>query len=108
MSSNGNGSSGSSGSLAPISVASIAIGFISFAFTLAIWLHSFWDWFLTLSDAPTQVQDYLSTLRQGLYEEREHLKTVRRRGGGSGGGAGREGGIYVDGGPLTVINDAVS
>jgi hypothetical protein len=29
--------------LASVSVASIAVGFISFSFTLAIWLHAFWD-----------------------------------------------------------------
>lgn len=101
----------SGGSLPAISVASITIGFISFAFTLAIWLHSFWDWFQTLSDAPTQVQDHLSTLRQGLYEERAHLKRIRGRGiaGTRSGRARGSGGqdIYADGGPLKVINDAV-
>ena len=36
--------------LQSISVASIVIGFISFSFTLAIWLHAFWDAFITVGE----------------------------------------------------------
>ncbi|EPE24171.1 hypothetical protein GLAREA_08021 [Glarea lozoyensis ATCC 20868] len=100
--------------LPSISIASITIGFISFAFTLAIWLHAFWDAFLTLGAAPHQIQDALSTLRQGLYEEREYLRRVRRV---------RESrhspnlktpqinashkALYYEGGPTRVMTDAV-
>lgn len=91
-------------SLAPISIASIIIGFISFTFTLAIWLHAFWDAFVTLGKAPQQVQDALSVLRQGLYEEREYLKRTRRR---SQSHSGKAKSLYLEGGPQRVINDAV-
>lgn len=93
--------------LPPISIASVSIGFISFAFTLAIWLHAFWDAFLTVGAAPHQLRDSFSTLRQSLYEEREYLKRKKRR---------REGTVerdskmrmfYNEGGPTKVINDAV-
>ncbi|KAE8442392.1 hypothetical protein EG329_003408 [Mollisiaceae sp. DMI_Dod_QoI] len=95
--------------LAPISLASVVIGFISFTFTLAIWLHAFWDAFLTLGQAPSQLQDALSALRQALYEEREYLKRKRRRGDGSEGlsSSKSRATIYNDGGPTKVINDAV-
>ncbi|PMD54180.1 uncharacterized protein K444DRAFT_540598 [Hyaloscypha bicolor E] len=92
--------------LPSISIASIVIGFISFSFTLAIWLHAFWDAFLTLGSAPNQIQDALSVLRQGLYEEREHLKRKRRRGEGDHPGSKLKS-LYYEGGPTRVINDAV-
>jgi len=38
--------------LPSISLASVVIGFISFSFTLAIWLHAFWDAFNTIGAAP--------------------------------------------------------
>ena len=65
--------------LASISVASIAIGFVSFAFTLAIWLHAFWEAFVTVAHADRQIQDVLAMLRQQLYEELEYMRRVRRR-----------------------------
>jgi hypothetical protein len=89
--------------LAPISLAATIIGFISFSFTLAIWLHAFWDAFLTLGSAPHEIKDALSTLRQSLYEEREYLKRKRRR--GSGNSKGKT--LYAEGAPTKVINDAV-
>ena len=89
--------------LASISVASIAIGFVSFGFTLAIWAHAFWDAFQTLGAAPTQVQDSFSTLRQGLYEEREYLKRKRRRESSKS----KANSLYLEGGPTKVMNDAV-
>jgi hypothetical protein len=88
-------------SLAPISLVATIIGFISFSFTLAIWLQVFWDAFLTIGSAPEQVQDVLSSLRQGLYEEREYLKWKRRQKGG------RNSDLYYEGGPERVMNDAV-
>lgn len=87
--------------LAPISYASIIVGFISFSFTLAIWIQASWDAFLTIGSAPEQVQDTLSTLRQGLYEEREFLRRRRRQKGG------RRSGIYHEGGSARVMHDAV-
>lgn len=96
--------------LAPISLASITIGFISFSFTLAIWLHAFWESFLTLGQAPSQLQDSLSTLRQALYEEREYLKRKRRTGISTSEGLStskNRSTIYYEGGPTKVINDAV-
>ncbi|RDW77179.1 hypothetical protein BP6252_05232 [Coleophoma cylindrospora] len=93
-----------SSALAPISIASIIVGFISFSFTLAIWLHAFWDAFLTLAKAPQQVRDTLSTLRQGLYEEREYLKRTRRR---SQSHSSKTKSLYLEGGAQKVINDAV-
>lgn len=87
--------------LSPISLASTIIGFISFSFTLLIWLQASWDAFLTIGSAPQQVRDVLSTLRQGLYEEREYLRRKRRQKGG------RKSGIYYEGGPAKIMNDAV-
>ena len=91
-------------SIAPISLASIAIGFISFAFTLAIWLNAFWEAFGTLINAPYEVRDSLSPLRQGLYEEREYLKRLRKRQ-DSHSVKGKQ--LYYEGGPTKVINEAV-
>lgn len=101
-------SSTTTSSLAPISLASIIIGFISFSFTLAIWLHAFWEAFQTLGKAPLQVRDTLATLRQGLYEEREYLRRLRKRKLGTAEKKGEMGALYYEGGPIRVINDAVS
>ncbi|PSN67290.1 hypothetical protein BS50DRAFT_465539, partial [Corynespora cassiicola Philippines] len=65
--------------LAPISLASTLIGFISFAFTLATFFNVFWSSLRTIHGAPSQINDYLSTLKQGLLQERRHLRRVRRR-----------------------------
>ncbi|TAQ85228.1 hypothetical protein B7494_g6456 [Chlorociboria aeruginascens] len=92
-------------SLPPISLASTIVGFISFSLTLLIWLHAFWDAFLTVGSAPRQVRDQLSTLRQGLYEEREYLRRTRRRQSRSRPPRSPE--LYTEGGPSRVINDAV-
>jgi hypothetical protein len=55
-----------------------------------------------------RVTDTLSTLRQGLYEEREYLKRTRRnRESSSNRHISKSNGIYSDGGPTKVINDAV-
>jgi hypothetical protein len=89
--------------LASISLASVVIGFISFSFTLAIWAHAFWDAFNTIGAAPREVQDVFSTLRQGLYEEREYLKRKRRRESSKS----KANSLYAEGGPTKVINDAV-
>jgi len=89
-----------------ISLASIVIGFISFSFTLAIWLHAFWDAFLTIGQAPNQLQDYLSTLRQALYEEREYLKQNRWRDSTESDSKSAKA-LYYEGGPTKVITGAV-
>ena len=95
----------SSNALLPVSVASIVTGFISFAFTLLIWINNFWSAFATIAEAPKQVRDNMAPLRQALYEEREHLKVVRRKKVDK---RGELSGIYAEGGPLRVISDAVS
>ncbi|KAI9731104.1 MAG: hypothetical protein M1818_007962 [Claussenomyces sp. TS43310] len=93
--------------LAPISLASTIIGFISFALTVLIWLHSFWSWYETVVSAPAQIRDQLATLRQSLYEEREHVRRIRRRKLGGYEKRGSSDAIYFDGGPVKVIGDAV-
>ncbi|KAF2707252.1 hypothetical protein K504DRAFT_458692 [Pleomassaria siparia CBS 279.74] len=65
--------------IAPLSAVSVAIGFISFAFTLATFVRVFWDALLALYSAPSEIMDYLSNLKQGLLEERRHLRRVKRR-----------------------------
>jgi hypothetical protein len=85
----------------PLSLASTIIGFVSFTFTLLIWLQASWHAFLTLGSAPTQVRDSFSTLRQGLYEEREYLRWKRKQRGG------HSKGLYYEGGPARIMNDAV-
>ena len=66
-------------------------------------LHAFWDAFHTIGAAPQQVQDAFSTLRQGLYEEREYLKRKRRRESPKS----KANSLYLEGGPSKVLNDAV-
>lgn len=53
---------------------------------------------------PNRVQDVLSTLRQGLYEEREYLKRTRRS---STSTSKAPKTLYASGGPTAVINTAV-
>ena len=54
------------------------------------------------------MQDFLSTLRQGLYEEREYLKRARRnRESSSNRHIVKSNNLYEKGGPNKVINDAV-
>lgn len=94
--------------LPAISIASITIGFISFGLTVAIWLNAFWQAFLTIAHAQSQIQDELSVLRQRLYEEAEYLRKIRHRHKRPR----REGhrarnDIYGDSGPVRVISDAV-
>jgi hypothetical protein len=63
---------------------------------------------MILGLAPNQIQDALSTLRQGLYEEREYLKRKRRRGeGGRDPSSSKAKELYYEGGPTKIINDAV-
>lgn len=55
------------------------IGFVSFAFTLGTFFKVFWSNLGTFGAAPKEIQDYLSSLKQGLLEERRHLRRVRKR-----------------------------
>ncbi|KAF2236701.1 hypothetical protein EV356DRAFT_497568 [Viridothelium virens] len=66
-------------SIAPVSLASVVIGFVSFAFTVATAFRVFWSNIKTIRAAPTEVPDYLGNLKQALYEERAHLRAVRRK-----------------------------
>jgi hypothetical protein len=65
--------------LSPLSLLSITIGLISFAFTLATFLNVFWSSLQTLHAAPREITDFLSNLKQGLLEERRHLRRVGKR-----------------------------
>jgi hypothetical protein len=64
---------------APISLVSTLIGFVSFAFTLGTFLKVFWSNLGTFAAAPHQINDVLSSLKQGLLEERRHVRRARRR-----------------------------
>jgi hypothetical protein len=64
---------------APISLISALIGFISFTFTLGTFIKVFWSNLGTFAAAPHEINDYLSSLKQGLLEERRHLRRSRRR-----------------------------
>jgi len=64
---------------APISLVSTLIGFVSFAFTLGTFIKVFWSNLGTFAAAPEEINDYLSSLKQGLLEERRHLRRSRRR-----------------------------
>ncbi|KAJ4990964.1 hypothetical protein SVAN01_03535 [Stagonosporopsis vannaccii] len=63
----------------PLSMVSTVIGFVSFAFTLGTFFKVFWSNLGTFGAAPKEIQDYLSSLKQGLLEERRHLRRVRKR-----------------------------
>jgi hypothetical protein len=97
--------------LPSISIASVIIGFISFGLTLAIWLNAFWQAFLTIAHARSQIQDELSILRQRLYEEAEYLRRLRRRERRpperhrDSHRAKKD--VYGDSGPVRVLSDAV-
>lgn len=64
--------------LASISVASIIIGFISFAFTLGTFFRVFWQEFQGFWSAPKQAHLVLSNIRQTLYEEKQQLRREKR------------------------------
>ena len=63
----------------PLSMISTIIGFISFTFTLATLLKVSWSNLATFNAAPEEIKDTLSSLKQGLLEERRHLRRVRKR-----------------------------
>ncbi|OJD35459.1 uncharacterized protein BKCO1_17000118 [Diplodia corticola] len=64
--------------LSPISMVSTVFGFLGFAFTIATFLRVTWENIQTFLGASTQISDLLGNLKQGLYEERSHLRKVRR------------------------------
>jgi hypothetical protein len=71
-------------------------------------VHAFWNGLLTLISAPHEIPDAFSTLRQGLYEEREYLKRVRRRREGSLKSASTSHkSLYYEGGPTKVMSNAL-
>jgi hypothetical protein len=63
----------------PLSLISTIFGFISFALTLSTLLKVSWGNLATFSTAPHEINDYFSSLKQGLLEERRHLRRVRKR-----------------------------
>jgi hypothetical protein len=52
---------------------------ISLIFTLGTFIKVFWSNLGTFAAAPQEIKDYLSSLKQGLIEERRHLRKSRRR-----------------------------
>jgi hypothetical protein len=72
--------------------------------------RQFCQWLFHISQLSLyRVQDILSTLRQGLYEEREYLKQTRRLHSTSKSkhASTTTAALYSSGGPTRVINDAV-
>jgi hypothetical protein len=63
--------------VAPVSYASIIVGFVSFGFTLATAIRVFWSELQTFTEADSEIEDWLSTLKQGLYEEKRQLGRAR-------------------------------
>jgi hypothetical protein len=63
----------------PLSMISTIIGFISFTLTLATLMRVFWSNLMTFYAAPEEIKDTLSSLKQGMLEERRHLRRVRKR-----------------------------
>jgi len=63
----------------PLSMVSTIIGFVSFTFTLATLLRVSWSNLSTFYAAPEEIKDTLSSLKEGLLEERRHLKRARKR-----------------------------
>ncbi|KAI9751554.1 MAG: hypothetical protein M4579_006009 [Chaenotheca gracillima] len=59
--------------------ASEVLGYISFVFTLATVIRVFWDSLNTFWGAPVEIPNFLVTVKQELYEEREYLRRARRR-----------------------------
>jgi hypothetical protein len=66
-------------SFSPLSLVSTIFGFISFALTLSTLLKVSWGNLATFHAAPHEINDYFSSLKQGLIEERQHLRRVRKR-----------------------------
>ncbi|KAK1072995.1 hypothetical protein LTR12_005816 [Friedmanniomyces endolithicus] len=64
--------------LSPLSLLSIIIGFISFAFTVATFLRVLWANFMTLGEAQHEVHSYLTNLRTELLEEQASLKVMKK------------------------------
>ncbi|KAK0249441.1 hypothetical protein B0A54_03713 [Friedmanniomyces endolithicus] len=101
--------------LSPLSLLSILIGFISFAFTVATFLRVLWANFMTLGEAQHEVHSYLTNLRTELLEEQASLKVMKRncrrhhrlleR---SGDGGGRvDSGVELDEVTLKTMSDSV-
>lgn len=68
----------SKGVLTPLSIVSITIGFISFAFTVGTFFRVVWVNVETMTQAPHEVHSYLTNLRTELLEERANIKVMRR------------------------------
>lgn len=65
-------------STAPLFIVSTTTGFISFAFTLSTLLRVFWTEIQTFKAAPREIPDFLTNLKQSLYEEKWHLRRARK------------------------------
>jgi hypothetical protein len=87
--------------ISPIGLASTIIGFVSFIFTVGTATRVFWAEISTFYAAGQEIDDALTNLKQGLYEEKYNLKRARRIRArrrsrslplrGVGGGSGRDG-----------------
>ncbi|KAF2139995.1 uncharacterized protein K452DRAFT_289387 [Aplosporella prunicola CBS 121167] len=64
--------------VSPLALASTTAGFISFAFTIATFLRVTWENYATFRHAHRQIDTHLGNLKQGLYEERAHLRRAAR------------------------------
>ncbi|KAK5744190.1 hypothetical protein LTR17_002220 [Elasticomyces elasticus] len=64
--------------LSPLSAVSIAIGFISFAFTVATFVRVILENLMTLGEAQHEVKAYLTNLRTELLEEQASLKVMKK------------------------------
>ncbi|KAK0917025.1 hypothetical protein LTR02_000355 [Friedmanniomyces endolithicus] len=103
--------------LSPLSLLSILIGFISFAFPVATFLRVLWANFMTLGEAQHEVHSYLTNLRTELLEEQASLKVMKKncrrhhrlleRGGGGGGGGRVDSGVELDEVTLKTMSDSV-
>ena len=86
-----------------ISIASIIVGFISFAFTFFTFLNVFWESIMTMWAAPREIRGTLDNLRSELYGERDHFKEALRSS-KSKKSATRS---HADTGALKLLNDTV-
>ncbi|KAL9087473.1 MAG: hypothetical protein Q9159_003610 [Coniocarpon cinnabarinum] len=69
----------SSAKLAPISFASTLISLLTFPTTLLTLLKVVWQDLSTIRAADYEITDYLGNVKQSLYEEKAHLRLIRRR-----------------------------
>jgi hypothetical protein len=65
--------------ISAFSLISGIIGYIGFTFTIGTFLKVVWINVETVSEASTEIHEYLTTLRQELLEEKRSIKMMRQR-----------------------------